>query len=404
MVKPGYKQTEVRMIPDEWSLAALNELGTFSKGKGIKKTDVVENGLPCIRYGELYTHHNDIIRKFYSNISFEIAVGSVRLKKGDILFAGSGETAEEIGKCAAFLGEEEAYAGGDIIILSPIDQHERFLGYLLNSYAIAKQKERFGQGDAVVHISSGNLGQIVVPIPPIHEQEAIASALSDVDALIESLERLIAKKRDIKRATMQELLTGKKRLPGFEGEWEKKTLGDICEISMGRTPSRQNDAYWGLGFPWLTIADICSKIVNSSNEEITEVAASEMKIVPRGTLLMSFKLSIGRLCFAGCDLFTNEAICSFNKLRANAEFLYYSLSRTDFSYYGKQAVKGYTLNMESLKSVEVYLPSVDEQAAIATILADLDLDIESLVARLVKVRGIKQGMMQELLTGRIRLV
>ena len=120
--------------------------------------------------------------------------------------------------------------------------------------------------------------------------------------------------------------------------------------------------------------------------------------------MMSFKLSIGKLCFAGCDLFTNEAICSFNKLQASAEFLYYALGRTDFSLYGKQAVKGYTLNKESLNSVDVCLPPLSEQHAIATILSDLDAEIAALEARRDKTRALKQGMMQELLTGKTRLV
>jgi len=129
-----------------------------------------------------------------------------------------------------------------------------------------------------------------------------------------------------------------------------------------------------------------------------------MTVIPKGTLLMSFKLSIGRLCFAGCDLFTNEAICSFRGVRANADFLYYSLGRTDFSTYGKQAVKGYTLNKESLNSVQVRLPSLPEQTAIAAVLSDMDAELEALEGRRDKTRALKQAMMQELLTGRIRLV
>jgi type I restriction enzyme S subunit len=107
---------------------------------------------------------------------------------------------------------------------------------------------------------------------------------------------------------------------------------------------------------------------------------------------------------SGCDLFTNEAICALTDLEANAEFLYYALSRTDFSRYGRQAVKGYTLNRQSLKAVEVNLPPRDEQAAIAATLRDMDTEIEALASRRDKSRQIKQGMMQELLTGRTRLV
>jgi type I restriction enzyme S subunit len=250
-----------------------------------------------------------------------------------------------------------------------------------------------------------NLRDFLIALPPTNaEQRAIAAALGDVDALIGGLDKLIAKKRDLKQAAMQQLLTGKQRLPGFTGEWGVKRLGEICEITMGRTPSRLNQAYWGHGYKWLSIADLQTKVVSDSKEEITELAASMMTIIPKGTLLMSFKLSLGRLCFAGCDLFTNEAICSFNKLQANAEFLYYVLGRTDFSLYGKQAVKGYTLNKESLKIIEVTLPSVPEQTAIATVLSDMDAEIAALEARHDKIRQLKQGMMQELLTGKTRLI
>jgi len=257
----------------------------------------------------------------------------------------------------------------------------------------------------VPHTNLGILRAYRIPLPPsVAEQRAIAAALSDVDALLGGLERLIAKKRDLKQAAMQQLLTGQTRLPGFSGKWEVKRLGEICEIAMGRTPPRLNQAYWGRGFKWLSIADLQTKVVSTSNEEITELAAAMMTIIPEGTLLMSFKLSLGRLCFAGCDLFTNEAICSFNKLQASAEFLYYVLGRTDFSLYGKQAVKGYTLNKESLKVIKVMLPTFPEQTAIATVLSDMDAELSALEARRDKTRALKQAMMQELLTGRIRLI
>jgi type I restriction enzyme S subunit len=246
--------------------------------------------------------------------------------------------------------------------------------------------------------------KIYVPVPPLPEQRAIAAALCDVDALLGGLDRLISKKRDLKRTAMQQLLTGQTRLPGFSGAWEVKRLGEISEITMGRTPPRLNQALWGRGYVWLSIADLQSKVVSGSKEEITALAASTMTIIPKGTLLMSFKLSIGRLCFAGQDLFTNEAICGFNNLQANPEFLYYALSRTDFSVYGKQAVKGYTLNKESLKHVEVRLPSPSEQAAIAAALSDMDAELAALEARRDKTRHLKQAMMQELLTGKTRLV
>jgi type I restriction enzyme S subunit len=182
-----------------------------------------------------------------------------------------------------------------------------------------------------------------IPLPPLPEQRAIAAALSDVDDLISALDKLIAKKRALKTATMQQLLTGKQRLPGFIGEWETRRLGEIASITMGRTPSRGVSSFWGSGYPWLSIADLKTKHLISTKEEITEAAVANMSVIPKGTLVMSFKLTIGKLAFASRDMYSNEAICGFNDLKADAEFVYYILGRTDFSLYGKQAVKGYTL-------------------------------------------------------------
>jgi type I restriction enzyme S subunit len=196
----------------DWEVKRLGEIGTFSKGQGIRKDEVVADGIPCIRYGEIYTRHNDYIRDFQSFIPAEVAAQSQRLRKGDLLFAGSGETAEEIGKCVAFLSEKEAYAGGDIVILSPFGQDSLYLGYLMNHSSVSSQKARMGQGDAVVHISARNLGQLHLRLPLLLEQTAIASVLSDMDAEIAALEQRRDKTRDLKQGMTQELLTGKTRL------------------------------------------------------------------------------------------------------------------------------------------------------------------------------------------------
>ena len=198
----------------EWEVKKLGDLGYFSKGKGIKKDEVVSEGLPCIRYGEIYTIHNDYIKSFKSFITQSLANESIELKKGDLLFAGSGETAEEIGKCVAFVGNERVFAGGDIVILRPsINNNSLFLGFLLNNPIVSNQKTRMGQGDAVVHISGKNLSEIQIPLPPSKaEQTAIAQILSDMDTEIETLKQKRDKYKAIKQGLMQELLTGKTRL------------------------------------------------------------------------------------------------------------------------------------------------------------------------------------------------
>jgi type I restriction enzyme, S subunit len=197
---------------DEWCKTQLGRLGRFSKGKGIRKDQVMTDGLPCVRYGEIYTRHHDVIRSFGSFISPGVASQSQRLLRGDLLFAGSGETAEEIGKCVAFLGDVEAYAGGDIVIFSPTKQDSVFLGYLMNAPKVAAQKARMGQGDAVVHIGAKNLAQLEFSLPSLEEQTAIATILSDMDAELATLETRRAKTRELKQGMMQALLTGRIRL------------------------------------------------------------------------------------------------------------------------------------------------------------------------------------------------
>ena len=195
-----------------WETKRLGEIGTFAKGRGIKRDDVSYEGLPCIRYGELYTRYKDYILKVVSRIPPSVAATALPIETGDLLFAGSGETAEEIGRCAAYLGNEKAYAGGDIIVLTPSGQNSIYLGHLMNHPIVSEQKARRGQGDAVVHISANNLAQVQIELPPITEQNAIASALSDMDAEITALEQHRNKTRAIKQGMMQQLLTGHVRL------------------------------------------------------------------------------------------------------------------------------------------------------------------------------------------------
>ena len=219
--------TDPQRFSGEWKTKRLGEFGPFSKGRGIKREDVSDDGLPCIHYGELYTRYENYILNVVSRIPPSVALTALPIRTGDLLFAGSGETAEEIGRCAAYLGKETAYAGGDIIVLRPSEQSSIYLGHLMNHSTVSVQKARMGQGDAVVHISASNLAQVQVRLPPPAEQCAIAEVLSDVDELLVVLNALIAKKRVIKQAIMQQYLTGKTRLPGFSREWEMKRIRDL---------------------------------------------------------------------------------------------------------------------------------------------------------------------------------
>ena len=195
-----------------WERRRLGELGPFSKGRGIKRSDVSDEGVPCIRYGELYTRYKDYVLKPVARIPLTVASKSLPIKTGDLLFAGSGETSEEIGRCAVYIGEEQVYVGGDVVVLTPLSQYPLYLGYLMNHPTVAVQKARMAQGDAVVHINSRNLAQVQIDLPSVKEQSAIAAVLSDMDAEIVALERRRDKTCAIKQGMMQQLLTGQVRL------------------------------------------------------------------------------------------------------------------------------------------------------------------------------------------------
>jgi type I restriction enzyme S subunit len=199
-----------------WQESKVRQLGVFLKGSGIKRDESLSGDLPCVRYGEIYTTHSDYIRSFSSWISPAVASSATLLRRGDLLFAGSGETKEEIGKCVAFLEDGPAYAGGDIVILRPtVEANSMFLGYLLNMPAVVRQKASRGQGDAVVHISANAIGEVGVELPGAPEQAAIAQALADMDTELAVLESRLTKARDLKQAMAQALLTGRIRLIEF---------------------------------------------------------------------------------------------------------------------------------------------------------------------------------------------
>jgi type I restriction enzyme S subunit len=210
--KSYYVSSMLNPHQNGWKTYRVSDLGEISKGKGIAKSDITEIGIPCITYGEIYTTHHTVIRCFNSHISKETAKESKRLKKGDIVFAGSGETAEEIGKSVAYLRDEEAYVGGDTIILSPSSHSSLFLSYVFNSSYTRKQLNVLGQGNAVVHLYPKALAEVTVALPKVAQQIKIANCLNSLDEEVLVYKQLIEKFKTQKQGLMQQLLTGKKRV------------------------------------------------------------------------------------------------------------------------------------------------------------------------------------------------
>ena len=237
--------------------------------------------------------------------------------------------------------------------------------------------------------------------------------MSDADALIESLEQLIAKKRQIKQGAMQELLSGKRRLPGFTEAWQEKKLADLADIRSGGTPSTTQAKFWDGDVLWCTPTDITalngSKYLSNTARTISTegLKASSAEIIPPYSIVMTSRATIGECAINAVPMTTNQGFKNFVPFaNVDSEFLYYLLinqrsgfialcSGSTFLEIGKNQLAAYQVQVPATKA---------EQTAIATLLSDMDAELAALEARLAKARQIKQGMMQELLTGRIRLL
>lgn len=406
------KMTEIGPIPQEWDALPLSDIGNFSKGAGITREQANSGNLPCVRYGEIYTTHDNYIRAFYSHISPELAKTATRLKTGDILFAGSGETKEEIGKAVSFIGEEEAYAGGDIIILSPkVPASSLYLGFVLNDEASVRQKSSMGQGDAVVHIHAKELANVVVPFPHPTEQKHIAEVLQSIDTLIAELDKVVSKKRLMKQGAMQQLLTGKVRVKGFSTPWIEVELRQTGVMKSGGTPSTLVPEYWNGNINWLQSGAVqnCYIYPSAVSQKITELGLSKSAayLISHDSVLIALTgatcANVGYLTF---DSAANQSVVSIEPYpEYSAKFLYQLLlTKRDLILQnrGGSAQGGVTLNQ--LKGITVTLPrDLEEQVEIAAILSAMDNEIAALEAERDKYKNIKQGMMQKLLTGQIRL-
>ncbi len=412
-IKEGYKKTKLGWIPEEWEIKSLDDIGDFSKGKGISKMEISSSGKPCIRYAEIYTKYDFYTEHLESYVSEESALNSREISYGDLLFAGSGETLEDIGKCVAYLGKEDAFAGGDIVILSPKNEDARYLSFLLNHSVANGQKYKLGQGHSVVHIYSSGLKKLKVPLPPIKEQQKIATILSTWDSAIAKQEQLITAKQEFKKGLMQLLLTGKKRFEGFEGEWESKTLNECCNIK-GKYGINAAAVPYKTDLPrYLRITDIDDSGNYSPEKEVSvddptwsEYVLEDGDIVFARTGNTTGKTYLydsadGELVFAGFLIKFKP-----DPRKLNPYFLkYFTNSTAYWKWVEVMSVRSGQpgINSNEYGKLNIKLPSLTEQQKIASVLSAADKEIGLLQSELATLREQKRGLMQRLLTGEVRV-
>lgn len=410
-IPPGYKQTEVGVIPEDWDLKRMEEVVDVDADNLSAETPVYYS----FNYISLEDVDEGVLRN-YSSQTFGSAPSRARrrLRYGDVLISTVRPNLKSHLLFRQHQGEWICSTGFSVVRCKNMSAVPSYIFTHLFATTITKQIESLLTGSNYPAINGKDVKSLLIPFPPtIAEQKAIAEALSDTDAFIESLEQLIEKKRQIKQGAMQELLTGKRRLPGFSEEWEVKRLGDLAEIRSGGTPSTTQPQFWDGNILWCTPTDITAlkshKYLSDTSRKITlqGLKCSSAEIIPAKSIIMTSRATIGECAINQVSVSTNQGFKNLIPFEnVDVEFLYYLLLTKKQKFISLCAGSTFLeISKTQLSIFEVKLPVIkSEQLAIATILSDMDFEITILEKKLAKARKIKQGMMQELLTGKTRLV
>jgi type I restriction enzyme S subunit len=406
LIPEGYKQTEVGLIPAEWSLRPLLTAVQIAQGQ---VNPVNEPYKSMILIGPVHVESGTGKLIAVQTAAEQRAIsGKYLFNKGDVVY---GKINPYLKK--AILARFDGLCSADMYPLRPaVDISSGFMLAVILGQQFTKYAESVSVRSGMPKINRVELADFNFPCPPTKiEQEAIAEALSDADALIEALEQLVAKKRQLKQGTMQELLTGKRRLPGFSGQWEMRTLGELASIQRGASPRPIDSPIWfdeNSSVGWVRISDVTkSKMyLRETMQRLSQLGIQHSRPVSQGSLIMSICATVGRPIITMLDTCIHDGFVVFDSLRCDQYFLYYILSsiESDWSRHG-QTGSQMNLNTGLINRTEVSVPAmIEEQTAIAQILTDMDAEITELETKLAKSRAVKQGMMQQLLTGKIRLV
>ena len=414
-VPEGYKMSEAGVVPEEWEVKTLGEK-TTKIGSGITPTGgekvYKSEGRPFLRSQNV--GWGNLILEDIAFIDDEIhnTFKATEIEKNDVFLNITGAS---IGRST--IADERVENGNvnqHVCIIRTIEDelNPKFLNYFLLSKKGQKQIDSFQAGGNRQGLNFGQIKSFQIPLPPLPEQQAIASALSDVDALITALERLITKKRNIKQGAMQRLLTGEKRLPGFGGEWEVKKLGGIAKLQRGASPRPIDSPIWydtKSKVGWVRISDVTTsngKNLSKTKDYLSEKGISQSRFLPKNSLIMSICATVGIPVITSIETCIHDGFIGFSKLNTiDKEFLFYKLKELENSFKSMgQTGSQNNLNSELVRNCAVKIPPPEEQTAIAQIFSDMDAEIEALKQKQDKYKVIKQGMMQELLTGKTRLV
>lgn len=420
-VRAGYKQTEVGAIPDEWDAVPLGNHFQFKNGLN-KAKEFFGFGTPIVNYMDVFQRPALKAEQIQGRVNVNAReLKAYEVQQGDVFFTRTSETVEEIGIAAVMLeGLSDTVFSGFVLRARPTDRSldTLFKGYCFSASYFRQQVTSRASYTTRALTNGRSLSVALIARPPLLEQRAIAAALSDVDALLGGLDRLIAKKRDLKQAAMQQLLTGQTRLPGFSGAWEMKRLGDVGEISSAGVDKKLSPDEVPVRL--VNFLDVYRRDFIYSNDLNHWVTApphqAKRCAVQKGDVFFTptseTRDDIGLSAVAMEDI--PDAAYSYHVARLRLQepwdlrFRTYAFKTRAFLDQAEILCDGngtrYVISQGKFRSMTVLVPPVPEQAAIATVLSHMDIELSALVAQRDKTCDLKQAMMQELLTGRTRLV
>jgi type I restriction enzyme S subunit len=418
-VRAGYKRTEVGVIPEDWEVCPVRGKGEVLTGKALA-VNALGPQRPYLRTKNVFDGRIDIDDVLTMPMTDE-QFAQFQIRNGDVLL-NEGQSLELVGRCAIYQDEYPepcAIQNALLRFRAREDVSKKFASYLFRHCQQTGVFARIAlQTTSVAHLGGSRFERLCLPWPTEPEQRAIAAALSDVDALLGGLDRLIAKKRDLKQAAMQQLLTGQTRLPGFSGEWEVKRLGDVGATYGGLTGKTKADFGEGAA-SYITFMNVMSNLVIDCDmfERVNVSPHETQNLVMKGDLFFNGSSETPEevaMCAVLLedvrDIYLNSFCFGFRfreGAQADGVFFAYYLRSEEGRELMKSLAQGstrYNLSKVALLDSSLLSPSLPEQSAIAAVLSDMDAELSKLVARRDKTRNLKQAMMQELLTGRIRLV
>lgn len=416
----GMKQvkTEAGMIPEDWGTCMLGEaLTRIEAGVSVNSDERLASEFFVLKTSAVHDGFVDVVES-KPVIASDYHRLKCPLKKGSIVISRM-NTPELVGAVGynsegyddVFLPDrlwqvtEDKNAGFDF----------RWVSYLLNlpRFRDAIRATATGTSNSMKNISKDRLKEIVIPKPSFDEQQVIANVLSDVDELINHLDKAINKRRSILKGAIQDYITGNRRLSEFRGEWVYRLIGNMTKVSSGGTPSTTVDAFWGGDIPWMNSGELNLKHVHSVQGRITEagLSSSSTHMIPCLCVLIGLAgqgKTRGTAAINFIPLCTNQSIGAiYPSTEFDSLFMYYLMDSKYKELRELSSGEGSRggLTKALLESVEVYIPEdVREQAAIGQLLYEMDLEIIALRDELEKYKSIRTGMMDELLTGKIRLV